>query len=93
MIKQYKYKEFERLLERVAADDQGAYHCTPETVRSIRDILHTKYPYQQDDIEYILDVVNYHLRRLQYKGDKQRFPVSKYLDMICKDEFYITNFL
>lgn len=93
MIKQFTYKEFYRLLVRVAHNDGTAYHCTPETIQTIRNILNTDYPYQEDDIEYILDVTNYHLRCLQYNGVKQRFPISKYLDLICKDEFYISEFL
>lgn len=93
MVKQYTYKEFSRLLMRVINDKEGAYHCTPETVSIIRTILYTNYPYQQDDIEYIADTINYHLRRLQYKGDKRRFPISRYLDSICSDEFYVTEYL
>lgn len=93
MIKQFTYKEFLRLLMRVADDNGRAYHCTLETISLIRHILATDYPYQQDDIEYIADTINYHLRCLQYKGEKRRFPISKYLDQICKDEFYISEYL
>lgn len=93
MAKQFTYKEFWNLLVRIANDDGTDYHCAPETIHVIRNILHTDYPYQEDDVEYISDMINYHLRRLQYNGCKRRFPVSKYLDQICAGEFYITEFL
>ena len=93
MAKQFKYKEFLRILERVAGNSDSAYHCTPNTIQVIRNILHTDYPYQQDDIEYIMDVMNYHLRCQQYTGNKQRFPISRYLDQICSDDLYVAEFL
>lgn len=92
MAKQFTYKEFWRILTRVTHNDD-TYHCNSDTIQLLRNILDTDYPYQEDDIEYLLDVTNYHLRRLQYKGVKQRFPISSYLDLICKDDFYITEFL
>lgn len=93
MAKQFKYKEFWRILERVAGNNDSTYHCTPQTLQVIHNILYTDYPYQQDDIEYIMDVMNYHLRCQQYTGDKHRFPISKYLDQICKDDLYVVDFL
>lgn len=93
MAKQFTYKQFERLLVRVADDNDTFYHCIPKTVQIIRDILTIDYPYQQDDIEYIADMVNFHLRSLQYCGDKWRFPISKYLDEICQGELYLSEFI
>ncbi len=86
---QFLYAEYIRLLERVILNKSGFYHCSPETICILRHILYTEYPYQEDDIEYLMDMTNYYIRKSGYSGRKSRFPISKYLDLICKDEFYI----
>lgn len=58
----------------------------------LRQILYTEYPYQEDGIEYLMDMTNYYIRKSGYSGRKSRFPISKYLDLICQDEFYINSF-
>lgn len=86
---QFLYAEYLRLLERVILNTSGFYHCRPETVQTIRDILYTDYPYQEDDIEFLMDMTNYYIRQSGYSGKKSRFPISKYLDMICQEELYL----
>lgn len=39
-----------------------------------------------------MDITNYYIRKSGYSGRKSRFPISKYLDLICQDEFYINSF-
>ena len=89
---QFLYAEYLRLLERVILNKSGFYHCKPETLCVLRQILYTEYPYQEDDIEYLMDMTNYYIRKSGYIGGKSRFPISKYLDAISKDEFYISSF-
>ena len=85
----FQYAEYLRLLERVILNKSGFYHCRPETICTLRQILYTDYPYQEDDLEYLMDMTNYYIRKSGYSGRKSRFPISKYLDLICRDEFYI----
>lgn len=89
---QFLYAEYLRLLERVILNKSEFYHCKPETLCILRQILYTEYPYQEDDIEYLMDMTNYYIRKSGYTGRKSRFPISKYLDAISKDEFYISSF-
>ena len=79
---QFLYAEYLRLLERVILNKSGFYHCKPETLCVLRQILYTEYPYQEDDIEYLMDMTNYYIL----------VTISKYLDAISKDEFYISSF-
>ena len=88
---QFLYTEYLRLLERIILNKSGFYHCKPETLYMLRQILYTEYPYQEDDIEYLMDMTNYFIRKSGYSGRKSRFPISKYLDLICQDEFYINS--
>lgn len=90
---QFLYAEYIRLLERVILNKSGLYHCKSETINILHQILYTEYPYQEDDIEYLMDMTNYHMRKSGYSGRKSRFPVSKYLDLICQDEFYIDEYV
>ena len=89
---QFLYAEYLRLLERVILNKSGFYHCKPKTLCMLHQILYTEYPYQEDDIEYLMDMTNYYIRKSGYSGRKSRFPISKYLDIICQDEFYINSF-
>lgn len=89
---QFLYAEYLRLLERVILNKSGFYHCRLETICILRQILYTEYPYQEDDIEYLMDMTNYHMRTSGYSGRKSRFPISKYLDLICQDELYINAY-
>lgn len=92
VVPQFLYAEYLRLLERIILNRSGFYHCKPETLCVLRQILYTEYPYQEDDIEYLMDMTNYHMRKSEYSGRKSRFPISKYLDTICQDELYISAF-
>lgn len=89
---QFLYAEYLRLLERVILNKSGFYHCRPETICTLHQILYTDYPYREDDLEYLMDMTNYYIRKSGYSGRKSRFPISKYLDMICRDEFYIDEY-
>lgn len=89
---QFLYAEYLRLLERIILDKSGHYHCRPETICTLRQILYTEYPYREDDLEYLMDMTNYHIRKSGYSGKKSRFPISRYLDLICRDEFYIDEY-
>ena len=89
---QFLYAEYLRLLEQVILNKSGHYHCRPETICTLRHILYTDYPYQEDDLEYLMDMTNYYIRKSGYSGRKSRFPISKYLDLICRDKFYIDDY-
>lgn len=86
----FKYNEFVRLLERILLNKSGFYHLKDDTIAMLDQILHSCYEYQRDDIEYIMDMVNYYMNHTGYSGKKSRFPISKYLDIICQGDFYIT---
>lgn len=90
-IPQFHTAEFERLLERAADGRDSFYHCSAETVAVIKDILYTDYPEREDDIEFLMDMVNYQLRKSGYQGRKPRFPVSRHLDQFCAEPLYINN--
>lgn len=85
---QFFYKEFSRLLERAAGDD-NFLHCNSHTKTVLRQILSTDYPEQEDDIEFLMDMVNYKMRNRNYTGQKHRFPATKILDQLCSEPLYI----
>ena len=88
-IPQFHLEEFTRLLHRASGND-AFLHCAPETKEIIRQLLTTDYPEQEDDIEYLMDMINYEMRKRGYSGPKRRFPATKYLDLLCKEPLYIT---
>lgn len=88
-IPQFHFEEFVRLLQRASGND-AFLHCKPETKERIKQILLTDYPEQEDDIEYLMDMINYEMRKKGYYGPKRRFPATKYLDRLCSDPLYIT---
>lgn len=90
-IPQFHAAEFERLLERVISGHDNFYHCSAETIATIKEILHTNYPEKEDDIEYLMDMVNYQMRQSGYRGSKPRFPVSRHLDRLCTEPLYINT--
>lgn len=77
---QFHIAEFERRLKRVAGGHDDFYHCSPATINIIKAILDTAYPEKEDDIEFLMDMVNYQMRLSVYKGPKPRFPISRHLD-------------
>lgn len=89
-MRYFKYNEFYRLLKKIIQDESGLYHCKTNTITLLEKILLSDYDYQKDDIEYIMDMTNYYMNHSGYSGKKSRFPVCKYLDLICRSEFYVT---
>lgn len=87
----FKYCEFYRLLEKIVLNESGMYHCHADTIALLKQILYSDYEYQKDDIEYIMDMINYYMNDSGYSGKKSRFPLCKYLDLICQGDFYIMN--
>lgn len=87
-VPQFHYEEFARLLERAAGTDEFL-HCSAHTKAVLRRLLSTDYPEQEDDIEFLMDMVNYEMRRRNYTGQKRRFPVTKILDRLCNEPLYI----
>jgi len=85
---QYKTQEFLRLLTNIAEKRNKSYHCQESTYEIISKLLSTEYKHKDDDIDYLMDVVN---SSLAYKKcqRKNTFPVSKYLDWACQKELYI----
>ena len=79
---QYKLPEFIRLLEHIATDKDQSFHCSDSTYTTISKLLETEYDEKEDDLEYLMDIVNI---SLEHTGctNKKRFPVSKYLLIIC----------
>ena len=58
----------------------------------IEKILHTYYPYREDDIEYLLDMVNYQMRMTNYDSKKKYYKLGRALDHIILDsEFYLDS--
>ena len=89
-VPQFHFEEFTRLLERAAGAD-GFLHCRPHTKTVIRQILSTEYLEQEDDIEFLMDMVNYELRKRNYTGQKRRFPATRILDQLCDEPLYIST--
>ena len=90
-IPQFQAAEFERLLKRVAGGKDSFYHCSAATVAIIKDILYTDYPEREDDIEFLMDMVNYQLRKLGYQGSKPLVPVSRHFNLFCAEPLYIND--
>lgn len=90
---QFHIAEFERLLKRIVGGRDDFYHCSPATVSAIKVILGTAYPEKKDDIEFLMDMVNYRMRQSGYKGSKPRFPISRHLDQLCAEPLYIDIYL
>lgn len=87
-VPQFHFEEFTRLLEGAAGTDEFL-HCNAHTKAVLRRLLSTDYPEQEDDIEFLMDMVNYEMRRRNYTGQKRRFPVTKILDRLCNEPLYI----
>lgn len=85
---QYKNMEFRRLLKKIATERESSYHCKDETYETISKMLTTDYPEKDDDIDYLMDIINICLARKSCT-DKKHFPISKYLDWACQNDLYI----
>ena len=89
-VPQFHFEEFTRLLERAASAD-GFLHCSPHAQTVIRLILSTDYLEQEDDIEFLIDMVNYEMCKRNYTGQKRRFPATRILDQLCDELLYIST--
>ncbi len=89
-IPQFHMAEFERLLTRIVCGNDSFFHCSGATITTLKEILHTSYPEQEDDIEFLMDMVNYRMRQSGYKGAKSRFPISRHLDQLCAEPLYLS---
>lgn len=88
-VPQFHLEEFTRLLQRTI-DGDDFLHCNSHTKVILEKILSSDYPEQEDDIEFLMDMVNYEMRKRDYTGRKRRFPVTKLLDQLCCEPFYIS---
>lgn len=86
---QFFYEEFIRLLKRAACGNDFL-HCLPRTREVLDRILSTDYPEQEDDVEFLMDMVNCEMRRRNYSGRKRRFPAARILDQLCREPLYIS---
>lgn len=87
-IAQYKNKEFRRLLARVAEEREHSFHCEKYTYDTIATLLTTEYNGKDDDIDFLMDIVNFNLKK-RCCTDKRRFPISRCLDMACHNRLYL----
>lgn len=80
--------KFITLLEHVSIAKDQSYHCSDSTYATISRLLETEYDEKDDDLEYLMDIVNI---SLEHTGctNKKHFPVSKYLDWACSNNLYI----
>lgn len=62
-IAQYKNKEFRRLLARVANERDLSFHCKKSTYDTIATLLASEYNGKDDDIDYLMDIVNTGLKK------------------------------
>lgn len=91
-MKQFQYLEFLNALHKLLEGNENRFLCRYSTKTMVAKILSTDYPYQEDDIEYLLDMVNYHMRLLNYESKKQYFKLGKALDKIIPEsEFYLDS--
>ena len=88
---QFHMAEFERLLTRIVSGNESFYHCSAATIATLKEILHTDYPEREDDIEFLMDMVNYHMRQSGYSSAKSRFPISRHLDQLCAEPLYLST--
>lgn len=87
-IVQYKNKEFRRLLSRVVNERGLSFHCKKSTYDTISALLSSDYFGKDDDIDFLMDVVNNALKK---RGctDKRHFPISSCLDQACQNCLYL----
>lgn len=89
-MKQFKYLEFVNKLHKVLEDKETRYHCKYKTRVKLENILGIDYPYKEDDIEYLMDMVNYHMRNTGYDSKKKYYKLGQVLDSIMAESvFYI----
>ena len=91
-MKQFQYLEFVNTLQKILEGKENRLLCRYSTKSMIAKILHTDYPYREDDIEYLLDMVNYQMRMTNYDSKKKYYKLGKVLDhIILESEFYLDS--
>ncbi len=91
-MKQFQYLEFVNTLQKILEGKENRLLCRYSTKSMIAKILHTDYPYREDDIEYLLDMVNYQMRMTNYDSKKKYYKLGRALDHIILDsEFYLDS--
>lgn len=93
VVKQFKYSEFKTILT-MMIERSKLYQLDLFSLKKIRLILYTDYPEQIDDLEYLIDMVNYYIRKnkLFYQRSHRAAYlniISRYLNEILTSEFYI----
>lgn len=93
-MKQFQYQEFISALQKLLDGKENRLLCRYSTKHKIERILDTDYPYQEDDIEYLLDMVNYQMRLTNYDSNKKYYKLGKVLDGIILDsELYLDSII
>ena len=87
---QFHLEEFTRFLQRVIHGE--SLHCNSYTKLILDKILSSDYPEKTEDIEYLMDMVNYEMRKKHYTGHKQRFPATRLLDQLCCEPLYLSYY-
>ena len=89
-MKQFQYLEFMNALQKLLTCTENRFQCRYSTKKMVERILSTEYPYKEDDIEYLLDMVNYEMRLTDYDSKKKYYKLGKVLDKIIPEsEFYV----
>ena len=92
-MKQFQYLEFMSALQKLLESNENRFQCRYSTKMTVDRILRTEYPYKEDDIEYLLDMVNYEMRLTDYDSKKKYYKLGKVLDKIVPEsEFYVDQF-
>ena len=92
-MKQFQYLEFMSALQKLLESTENRFQCRYSTKKTVPKILYTDYPYQEDDVEYLLDMVNYEMRLTDYDSKKKYYKLGKVLDKIIPEsEFYVDQF-
>lgn len=93
-MEQFQFQEFYNALCKLVSGSEHRLRCRQETKLLIHLILTLQYPYQSDDLEYLMDMVNYELRLTHYNGKKSRYYLGKALDRIVSNSvFYIEDYM
>ncbi len=89
-VPQFHLEEFMRFLQKVVNGE--SLHCSLHTKLILHKILCSNYPEKTEDIEFLMDMVNYEMRKKHYTGHKQRFPATRLLDQLCYEPLYLSSY-
>lgn len=75
-------------------EEPDLYQLNVSSMQKIYLILNTDYPEQIDDMEYLIDMINYYIKKnvLYYQRNHRTAylnTISRYLNEILDNEFYI----